>query len=463
MSLQRKLFLIAVAGVVLALFWQELNAFYNPVKITGRSSFIITADDASYLLPAENYIKSGVWKDGSDGITQYYQRPPGYGILYLFLKIVFHKHVFIALKIVHAICFFISVLLVGKISFRLSSSELVAGVTATIFALMPMFSGFMYYTLTEAITPFLILLVVYSFISDRRQNINWILILSVTFLLLTRPQLLPIILALALYAIYIKNYRNLYFIFLAFIPFTIWQIRTYTISNEVPGLHPIYSYQNNHLYRPGHEAMTNLFRIWEHDGSRFHSVMEELEKVKKPDYQAILNQGVLIDMHNSVKPILIEYKEVLNRNQLNLPDKNSKEEGFVKRCRELTKNLKKKHFIRNYLITPFKSAIYLLSKSHLNLPLFQKTFRGNWFVELLRFLSVSIIIGGFLAICTEFVQFKFDEKFYISLGFLLYFVYLVFIQKMNEERYLTPFLPIFLIYGISLLNDLNTKIKRRIF
>lgn len=461
MSFNCKLLLLALTGVISAVFWQEINALYHPVQIPGRFSLIPTADDASYLLPAENFLQSGIWTDGTDGITQYFQRPPGYGIIYLFTKFLFNEYALFALKIIQVTCFFVSVLLIGKISSTIVNSKMIGLVTAAIFAIFPMFSGFLYYTLTEAITPFFVLLLVYSCTSDKKQGINWLFIFSVSFLLLIRPQILPLILVLLIFEFRKKNHKSIYFTLIAIIPFTLWQFRTFVISSEWHGMHPIYSYQNNHLYRPGHEAITDLFRIWEHDGSRFHSFIHELEVNDKPDFTEITREYIPDDMIGYILPMLVKYKTILNNNHLYLADKNSKEKKFVRQCNALTKKMKMKFFLRNYLFTPAKSAVYQLNKSHLNLPLFQKTLRGNSFIELLRIICVSIIFGGFISVIFEFFRLRYDINFFLCLGFLLYFAYLVFIQRMNEERYITPFLPVLLLQGMNTLNGFYLKIRHR--
>ncbi len=403
---------------------------------------IQTADEASYFAPPLNYLEKGVWADNSDGLTRFYQRPPGYGTIYLILKFTLGKYALLGLKGIQIIGFFFSILLLGKICIKLLSSEKTTIGITLVFALLPMYSGFMYYTLTEGITPFLTLWSLYSLVNMDTIKKPYGIIFSNAFLILVRPQLILLPLLFLVYFFIKKEKKQTLLILLAFLPFLLWQIRTFSISNELPSLHPIYSKYNKTLFRPSHEKMTELFRIWESDGEQFHSAISSINNSKVN----VALSNIPIQLQAKVAPVLNAYETVLNsKHKINSTKFQYQENKFSVLINKTTVQLKTENKFLNHIKTPLKSAYYLLSKSQMNLFIFQETFRGNFLVELLRIISVVVINLGFLSAFLILIRFKMDYLTIISSFILLSFFYLIYIQRLNEERYLTPLLPLLLI------------------
>lgn len=442
MSFNKKLIIIAFVGTLLAITWQEINSSYLNETESLRFGMIQTADEASYLAPPKNFLSNGVWADNSDGITRFYQRSPGYGSIYLICKVLFGKYALLGLKVIQIIGYFLSILLIGKIALKLLPTDKIALLTALVAATLPMFSGFMYYTLTEGITPLLTLWSIHSYINYDKNKKPFQLIVSTAILILVRPQLVLLPLLFIIFHLLKKEWKQSLFITLAFLPFFLWQMRTYSISSEFPGLHPIYSKENNTLYRPSHEVMTDLFRIWESDGAQFHSAIA-----------AINNSTISIAMVNipseiqvKVKPVFIEYERLLNAEySYSSAEYTAAEIKFITKTQGIIKQLKKENKYRNIIETPLKSAHYLLSKSQMNLFIFQEPWRGNFFIESLRIASVLLINLGFLAALWILLRFKLDRLTIIAGFSILSLFYLIYIQRLNEERYLTPLLPLLLI------------------
>ncbi|MEY3235998.1 MAG: hypothetical protein RI883_99 [Bacteroidota bacterium] len=421
---------------------------------------IRTADEASYFAPPLNYLEKGVWSDNSDGITRFYQRPPGYGTIFLILKFTLGKYALLGLKGTQIIGFFFSILLLGKICIKLLSSEKTTITITLVFALLPMYSGFMYYTLTEGITPFLILYSLYSFFKIDSNKKPYGIIFSNAFLILVRPQLILLPLLFLLYFFIKKEKKQSLLILIAFLPFLLWQIRTFSISNEIPSLHPIYSKYNKTLFRPSHEKMTKLFRIWESDGEQFHSA---ISSIKNSNINDALSK-IPTQLQSTVEPVLKAYEKLLNSEYtLNSTNFQHQENNFSALINQTTIQLKKENTFLNHIKTPLKSAYYLLSKSQMNLYIFQETFRGNFFVELLRIISVVLINLGFLSAFLILIRFKLDYLTIISSFILLSFFYLIYFQRLNEERYLTPLLPLLLICFFYEISRLKIVFQRYIF
>jgi hypothetical protein len=459
-NFNKKLIIIAFVGTILAIFLQELNTYYLHNTDSNRFGMIQTADEASYLAPTVNYLSEGVWADNSDGITRFYQRPPGYGSIYMICTLILGKYAFLGIKITQILGYFFSILLIGRISILLLPKQKLALTAALITALLPMYSGFMYYALTEGITPVLTLWTIYSYLNFNPSKKPFPVIVSTSLLILVRPQMILLPFLFIVYQLLKRERKLAIFIAIGLIPFALWQLRTFSISKEIPGIHPIYSSQNNTLFRPSHEAMTNLFRIWESDGEQFHSA---IAAIKNNKLDGALS-AVPIEFHAEIKPLLAEYERVLNsKYSFKSREFLAAEKKMIKQTNAVIHLLKNENKFLTHIKTPIESARYLLSKSQMNLYIFQEPLRGNLFIELLRILSVTLINLGFLAAFMLVFRFKLDVLTIVSMFICLTFFYLIYIQRLNEERYLTPFLPLLLICLLHGFEILKNSVQTRFF
>jgi hypothetical protein len=240
----------------------------------------------------------------------------------------------------------------------------------------------------------------------------------------------------------------------------IWNIRTVTISGTWLGIHPIYSTTNNTLFRPSHEAMTNLFRIWEADGAKFHETIHALTDSSDIN---LISQQIPTKYRKQVLPILEKYR-ALHQYQLTHFNQNKPISGtfqgevkFLYEINTLTKKLKAENKLDFYILTPLKSLKKLMLSSHLNLGIYQFKYRGSWWMEIIRWSCLVMIISSFVAVLIALFKKKRDLIFYLGLAIVLNTFYLIFIQRMNEERYLTPFLPIALIILLVGIYNLRKK------
>lgn len=464
-SVPKKIFLLAIIGTILCVLINEVNTHYLNTKIPNQFGLIHTADEASYIAPARNFVDKGVWRDNSNGLTAYYQRPPGYGLIYAVNYFLVNQYAFLAVKIVQVICFFISILFFWKILKLLNLNDRWSFFATMIYALFPCYSGFVYFSITEGVTPFLVLWSMFETIKVDRNNKPSIgLIVSNAFLLLVRPQLAIFSLMALVYYIARKKFKISIYVLSAFIPIICWYARTAYISNEVPSLHPIYSSTNNHLFRPTHAAMTDIYRIWEHRSDVFHT---HIGKIAYGDSIQIdlVNAELPKEYQSSMRPVFERY-QALNNYQFEhfkdqaLIESFEGEEQFIKDVNHLRADLIDQNPVDYYLKTPLKSAKDFFNKSYLNLYIFQAEFRGNFVVESFRVLCWLVIL--FSVIFTFLLPFFISRKsiqFFIVTSIFLFMFYLVFVQRLNEERYIVPILPLFLILGVFSLHLLFNRLK----
>jgi hypothetical protein len=149
--------------------------------------------------------------------------------------------------------------------------------------------------------------------------------------------------------------------------------------------------------------------------------------------------------------VLSEY-HAINSELIPLMDSNrlSIETGHERRFRKqldaLAENLRDDNLLQYHVITPARSAFEQLKKSQLNLEIFQSVWRGNAVVEGVRIFCILLLgllfLGSFAAIFSRRPELR-----WLSAGILLYCFYLFYIQRMNEDRYIVPMLPVIFVCG----------------
>ncbi len=441
MSYSKLVLLIALACSILQVAITE----YNIAKV-GAETLIKTADSPSYINPAINFIEKGEWKDNFDGPSSYVQRAPFYGVLFLF-SLTLSSHPLIVLKVIQYICMLGGIFFFGKTIHLLTRNRVISLIAVTCFGMLPFFHGFVGYVMTEAIAPYIVITFIYSFVrlyNDQKGQFLFITLGAIILIFRIQLIIFPLLFIITLL---IKHKQKALWTFLMFVPLLFWQLRV----NHVMGsfqLHPIYSYSNKTIFRPPHQELTNLLRVWEHDSEQFHKAEAIL---RKDTTQSTLNQATNLltnESRSSARNILALYQQVaIKQNEMWEKGENRKlpiEELFVAEARKFEKLHRNDFSKYNYwLYTPSNSFWDLFKSSHLNHYIFQKTFRGSLFIEVLRFVAILIITSSLISSMLLLLSKKISTPFkVVILAFTLSLLYLVFIQRMNETRYMTPYLPI---------------------
>lgn len=449
----------------MAVLIHEVNLSHLEKQNDNQITLISTADEASYLRPPQNWQEGKGWKDSSIGHSSYIQRPPGYGLIFLVCKTISPNSPLVLLKFIQILAFLFSIIFLIKVLFKLTESTYYALVGGLIFGLLPCFNGFMYYTLTESLSPLLLLLLTHEFIAVVKHHRKPIPFgFAIAFLLLIRPQL--IIFPFVFVVFLLLRSRKFWWVYLlSTLPFLLWQVRNYSISGDV-SLHPIYSTTNKSIYRPPHEALSNLFRVWEYRSDQFHATVGSLTQDTSVTNLNKALENIPDHLKEEVYPILKSFQQVAYQQKRMFNQQNDIwelpiEEKFVVKTNALREDIIASNKTLYYLRTPTKSAVEIMTKSHLNLFVFQKTWRGNILVEILRHFCLIVINLSLLSMLL--LLFKSKTPNYLKLiafGVLCTFVYYVFFQRMNEERYMTPLLPLMFIGLITLIATVFQKAKK---
>jgi hypothetical protein len=457
--------IFGVIALAFSFFWNEWNLSVLPEELSRNHTTVYTLDDASYLRPFDE-----LYQFGTIGKTAFKSRlnsvrPPGYGLFYYFHLFLFGEYALKMLTVSQILLYGLSIWAFFELAKFYMKSERLASISTAIFMLIPWSIGFHYYTLSEGITPALLLIGWYLLISNSNGKTGeWKLYLGIaclSFLLLTRPVLI-VLTPVFLYLIWLRfgaiNWRKIIFssAFL-FSGLLVWQGYYLVKRGTFLGLHPIYQAEIPGLFRPAHAAIWDCFKGWESDGAHFHETIGPFwEGVMKNENTTILINEVLKKIPKEVKEVLTErslrnafltYADLITsqkwaylQSELLPPSLSDLEQKVIADFQTLEKKFRQKNPVQYFAFTPIKVAKNLVAHSNLSLYLFQHPLRGRWWLEGLRFLSFGLHILAFTSLLfTLFLKVERTWKV-MTLFILVYLFYLIFFQRGIEERYTAPFL-----------------------
>lgn len=489
-------FLIALLALVSAFFWNELNLKnLRKAKIPLRNNqTVITADDASYLNPYQRLYEKGTKNETNFDKFSSSIRPPGYGLFYyLTLKFTGKSNALFVLKIVQCLLFAISVFCLYELSFFFTKSNWLASITAIIYGLLPFSIGFLFYTLTEGITPALLVISIYLMLkmtTEKEVRFQLLYLLFAgsffTVLFIVRP-FLVLFLPIFLIGLFINwiNQKGLkiavlntfLFLLLSIFGLASWQIKSKLELGKWLGLHPIYQNEIPGVFRKPHASLWELFKGWESNGTHFHeTIVPFWESTMALDTsQKQIDRVISQIPKNVVKSIgkqeldwafrlyqkaIIAQKPYYEKQQL-MPSLLLKEEQIAKRNFDrLAKKFEFKNRYQYHIQTPIQVSKSMIFHSNLSLHQFQHTYRGTIWMETLRLLCFSIHSLSFLLLPLAFFALKDIRIRFLILGILAYCFYLIYFQRGIEERYTLPMLPLILMISVMTVNNLIDRFRK---
>jgi len=445
----------------------------NPAALRNGIS-VITSDDASYLRPALNFLESGEWKDSGPGQGAYVRRSPGYGMIYTFFVALFgEKSGLEAMVFFQLLLWSFAVGAIPYLGRSLGLSERNSWLSGFFVAAMPMFYGFLSYTLTEALTPSLVIFFYTFFFRGIKggEKLLWISALVLGFAILVRPALILLVLSYLPY-IRILRKRLVLLLLLASLPMVLWQMRVHRFTGRVD-LHPIYQADAPDLYRPLHRAVWDFHKMTGQSGQTFHTSMNLLWEAASgnvsEDYAVAATIGALSPSVSQLiekTDLTKAYHGYINvlRQQMpfyhayeSIDQELTGEKELIATFNSFRREYVGQNPFRAWLVVPVKVSGNIIFHSNLSPYLFQKAWRGNFLIEVLRWISflVHVFIFGMALVAPAKRPSK--ESWSLLLPAMVFFFYLIFIQRGVEERYMLPFLvPMFLV-GIEVTAVLYKK------
>lgn len=435
---------------------------------------IITADDVSYLSPMMRLYEHGsIYTSETEKWTSIV-RTPGYGLIYFGCLQLSPNHPLVLLKWLQYLLFALSVPALYQLLAMISTSRKASLVAAFAYGCFPISHGFLAYTLTEAVTPALLIFSYYfvaKALKKPNQYLGWVIaVLLGSWLVLVRPALGLMLLPL-IYFVWKAHTSDLkrlaFLIVLLILPLSSWQIRHKIVLGSFQSLHPIYQNEVQGMHRLPHQSFWQLVKSWEHKSEHFHTLTGII-------WGGVYRQAEPLSIANQVMGLLPKHvietigKQELEQYLVQLQttikivssatlsgEPLDEEKALAEQAHMLTRNYRRSNWMNFAVITPFR--VYKELALHSNLPYYavQGKYRGLWWVETLRWLSFvlhSLTISALLIIPMyglmrerrTFSLLKSSPPLLMG-GILIitsacYIGYLMFVQRGVEERYTLPVL-----------------------
>lgn len=482
---------LMLASMVLAFWINEVNLQY--MRFDGiplrNDQTVITADDESYLLPAQRLAETGSLY--ANEVEKYSStiRYPGYAFLCAaFYAVMGAEYALVGLKIFQVLLFGFSVFCLYFIALKILKKRSWALGLTLLYGCLPFSMGFLYYTLTEGVTPALMIFFVFMILQggsaiNESVRLRWFVgaALLFTAILLIRPVLglIGLIWPFVLIKYYFRKGQlisaalySLLLVFLCSSAVAGWELRNKAVLGHVAG--PCHIYQNEipGQFRKPHQAFGRLFLNWESDGARFHRVMTPLwEAAIRGDVDEKYVDVAISKLPAHVRDffgfekwrsVFIAYQETVlatkpfyDANKLMPSELPAGEEKLALRLENMTTDYRKEFSLNAYLYTPVRVYQNISLHSNLSLYMFQHPLRGRLWMEVLRWVCLLLhALTFFLFAFQIFFKQSGSERLLLWGTLMLSLLLLCFWQRGVEERYTLPLLPLALLAATFVLQQL---------
>ncbi len=498
MNLKKYAILLSLLSVILAYTFNEINlaAMRKEGIALRKDQTVETNDDSSYLHFIENYIRFGSPYLSERELYSSIMRTPGYGLTYLMMaQIVGLSHALFYQKMLQLLLFGLSIYCLVFIAFALLKNKRWAIAVTAIYALLPFSMGFLYYTLTEGITPALLIFYAYFLmmttttnLPKRKAMLYFMASLVFAYLLLTRPVLgfMGLAFPFFLWRDYFSRKRPM-IVIAAISGFGVvcislllgWQLRNYTLTGRYTEVQPVYQNENPGTFRKPHHAIWGLYKAWESKGSHFHETLVPLwERAIAGDTAMIHVQKVLeqtptkaveyfgkarlVDAFRMYQKASLAQRSYYDQSRIMPHQPLPIEDSVAQLFNEMASEYRKQFPLEYHLITPLKVFKNLVFHSNLSLYVFQHSWRGVVLMELLRWICFIIHASAFI-LCFLIVLIKTNIRYKALFGIsiILYIFYLTYFQRGIEERYTLPILAFAILGAAFVLKQLLERFSKK--
>lgn len=346
-------------------------------------------------------------------------------------------------------------------------------------AVLPLFPGFLFHTLTEGVTPALCLGIwAAAMLHGQQRQHGWLVVGTVlwSLLVLTRPVLvwagLPLLLTAWTTSTGSHRVRQMLLVLtLGLLPTALWWSRNAAAAGGPISLHPVYSANTPGIFRPTHQAFWELAKSWGARGDQFHSAMVpayeqallgRIDTSAADVFLATAPAGLLsADEQGRVSDLFLEWA-VFTRDRLGpaihspsgtLMGLQPEEERIINGVEQVTASCRRAHPLHVHVVVPFQVLRVMVAHSNLNLYLFQHTYRGRWWMEALRWCSAVLHVLLFAGLpFLLFLRGIPTPTRAAAFGALIYLGYLAYVQRGVEERYTLPVLHLAMAWSPLLLH-----------
>lgn len=447
----------------LCLFLYQVS--YNTTDYIDGYMGYITGDTNSYILPVENFFKSGNYSPDL--------RMPGYpifyGLLRLFIDVPMAAN---ALIIIQVILSGISVFYLAFVSFYITKSKKIFLWVFFIFLFSSYSAVYNVYLIPEGLCTSISIFSIYFFVlaidckNDFRQMRRRLLIAGSFFacMVFLRPAYAPLLIVGVLLLFRLLKSLSLPLkkivpILLLFtLPFliadSVWMARNYFIHKKIIPLQKSIYYPefNSYLFQ-FIQSYGGIHSAWAING---HDLWFEGNSNLTPGilFPQIINKPISYDSLFYLKDIISKS----NDKNLAPAEKQMYDSLSTNTLIRYTLNIKKKNPVLYYVIAPFKLAKFFYSDSGTYL-IFHKTFAElNIFQKIIKLLlsvlNTSIILFSIIALFHFIFCFKNYSFLHGVINIFSFYslIFFPFIMRMPETRFLVPGFPLLIISAVVFIS-----------
>lgn len=501
MSLKINIILFSTA-IVFAVLIGEYNIHYirkiNPENLTNNTRSLVydatiySIDNEFYTVQIEHMINGDGYTLDPFNPEMKVRRTPIYPLFFGVNYLIFGpKYSYSVIKWLQVVLFAFSAVLLSSTVINLFGRKEYGIVTGFAYALSPFIGSYTYFTITEGLTPFLVVLSLHVFSLNFKQsrNIKITLILSgatIGLAFLNRPVggvLLP---SLILYQFLLQtNFLRKHLIYAFKCSIMIvsgfaliispWIIRNYLVTNGDIIVAEKYYYEDPMDFGRSHIYFRNWISCWTNPANfsaerLSSSLIENIQSGNRNENERLIDEYIdslpknAFEVNSSaqLKSSITElescfnYMHGLGFNNGTL----SKKEVFQLKCqeevkasfKEMIQDYKSHNPIDYYLITPLKNLkqiVFQSNSSNLSFLNPQKLEIHQTIIKTVFYiLNVSLFLSVFVYLLIG------DPNFKVSLGFALLFTFValsVFLFRYIESRYFLPIYPLLYIsFGITI-------------
>lgn len=470
------------------------------------NTMIYSPDDYWYVNQYKN------WREGRGfTIDPAYKnlsvrRTPVYPIIYGVFTYEFgYENGIVLLRYFQILLFCISAWLIYLIVLELTQRTRSALIAAILYGVCPFISSYLPFTITESITPFFVVLTVYSYMNARKTKSNFMYLTTgivAAICILNRPLCLVLAIAMIIAelmeiyknkaSVLVQTKKSILILIGALIIFTPWVIRNYKVTNgEIILLEKL---ERKDIMDYGHSLIELRSMV-----SCFGNPADygcELFVQRATDNIANNNtdrNNVLLDdflasfpgiafqvwhkdtLKNAIKEYLICYESLFRRKGNIEKDNVTGEEEFLN-CNEklrvkynhMTNEFKKKAFLNYYVLTPLGHLKDIIFQSNTaNIAWLQPNDEGYSFVKkcikaVLYLINTTFYVLFFVGLFSKLLPLWY--RIISGISFLVLFIILTFEYRYFETRYYLIIWPFIIINGVVVLSFLYEMwIKPRLF
>ncbi|HLF46203.1 MAG TPA: glycosyltransferase family 39 protein [Chitinophagaceae bacterium] len=456
---------------------------------------VFSVDNDYYLSPVDNFLEGKGWKRGTvESNGEYYRRVPGYSIVYLFFTAIFEKPTaFLVLKIFQFFLFLSTIPAIYYLSSQVSGKP-VSRLLTIGYAILPFISSWTYYTLTESISPALV--VFYFFFLFKalnsvweKQKLKYYLLASAffSFAVLTRPYIAVTGLAILLFTYhdFISTKVKKGFLFFSsiwIIPFLLigsWTLRNYILTKEFVPFEKAFHPQSIDRMKPEFRGLFSFVKCWGEDGFNLTAYHEPL-------YWAAIagdtSSKYVINILNAwpekiireyafdrLFGILKEHQELIYsfrsfiKSNKPMPDQYLPEQISMEgKYNGLIREYKRKHVFSYWVVTPLIYLKRMVLHSHTaNLYFFQDQNREKTQVNLYRNFLLLVHISIYMCLVLNFLMMRgWTNRLVFIFIPLTFIVFFTVVHREIEQRYMLPVLPVLIAGAAGTLERLKIFAER---